>query len=135
MPSAPLATRFRNLLALPSCHYDGVYGRAVRDVIARDTPQAIALEVPACLMPELEWAASCLVGPEDYPRAAEKAGREGPYDPAVVAQVYEAYVDLKSAQGVADWGDLLLLTAGALEEHAGVAEEFRARYRSFVVDE
>ncbi len=87
------------------------------------------------LLSELEWAASCLVGPEDYPAAAERAGREGPYDPAVVAQVYEAYVDLKSAQGVADWGDLLLLTAGALEEHAGVAEEFRSRYRSFVVDE
>jgi DNA helicase-2/ATP-dependent DNA helicase PcrA len=53
----------------------------------------------------------------------------------VVAQVYEAYVDLKSSQGVADFGDLLLLTAAALEENAFVAEEFRARYRSFVVDE
>jgi DNA helicase-2/ATP-dependent DNA helicase PcrA len=87
------------------------------------------------LLSELEWAAGCLVGPEDYPAAATRAGREGPYDAAVVAQVYEAYVDLKSAQGAADWGDLLLLTAGALEEHAGVAQEFRARYRSFVVDE
>jgi DNA helicase II / ATP-dependent DNA helicase PcrA len=87
------------------------------------------------LLSELEWAASGLVGPEDYPAAAARAGREGPYDAAVVAQVYEAYVDLKSAQGVADWSDLLLLTAGALEEHAGVAEEFRSRYRSFVVDE
>ena len=87
------------------------------------------------LLSELEWAASCLIGPEDYPAAAAKAGREGPFDPAVVAQVYEAYVELKSAQGAADFSDLLLLTAGALEEHAGVAEEFRARYRSFVVDE
>ena len=87
------------------------------------------------LLSELEWAASCLVGPQDYPAAAARAGREGPFDPAVVAQVYEAYVDLKSAQGVADFGDLLLLTAAALEENATVAEEFRARYRSFVVDE
>ncbi|MEX2290582.1 MAG: ATP-dependent DNA helicase UvrD2 [Mycobacteriales bacterium] len=87
------------------------------------------------LLSELEWAASCLVGPEDYPAAAARSGRQGPYDPAVVAQVYGAYVDLKSAQGLADWGDLLLLTAAALEEHAGVAEEFRARYRCFVVDE
>jgi DNA helicase-2/ATP-dependent DNA helicase PcrA len=45
------------------------------------------------LLSELEWAASCLVGPEDYPRPRRRAGREGPYDPAVVAQVYEAYVD------------------------------------------
>ncbi len=87
------------------------------------------------LLSELEWAASSLIGPEDYPAASVRAGREGPYDPAVVAQVYDAYVDLKSAQGAADWSDLLLLTAGALEEHAGVAEEFRSRYRSFVVDE
>ncbi len=87
------------------------------------------------LLAELDWAASTLVGPEDYPAAAARAGREGPYDPAVVAQVYGAYRDLKQAQGAADFNDLLLLTAGALEEHAGVAEEFRARYRSFVVDE
>ena len=87
------------------------------------------------LLAELDWAASTLVGPEDYAAAATRAGRDGPYDPAVVAQVYGAYRDLKQAQGAADFNDLLLLTAGALEEHAGVAEEFRARYRSFVVDE
>ncbi len=87
------------------------------------------------LLGELEWAASSLVGPEDYPQAAVRAGRQGPYDPGVVAQVYGAYVQLKQAQGLADFGDLLMLTAGALEEHAGVAEEFRARYRWFVVDE
>ncbi|MCW2613793.1 MAG: uvrD, partial [Frankiales bacterium] len=87
------------------------------------------------LLSELDWAASTLVGPEDYPVAAARAGRDGPYDPAVVAQVYDAYVQLKTDQGVADFNDLLLLTAGSLEDHAGVAEEFRARYRSFVVDE
>jgi DNA helicase-2/ATP-dependent DNA helicase PcrA len=87
------------------------------------------------LLSELEWAASTLVAPDDYPAAAARAGREGPYDAAVVAQVYEAYRALKTAQGLADFGDLLLLTAGALEESAAVAQEFRSRYRSFVVDE
>jgi len=87
------------------------------------------------LLSELEWAASTLVAPDDYPVAAAKAGREGPFDAAVVAQVYDAFRQLKSAQGLADFDDLLLLTAGALEESAPVAEEFRARYRSFVVDE
>jgi hypothetical protein len=47
------------LIGLPSCHYDGAYGRAVLEVIARDAPQVIALEVPPSLMPELEWAAAC----------------------------------------------------------------------------
>jgi len=87
------------------------------------------------LLSELEWAAGTLIGPDAYPAAAAAAGRQPPFDAAVVAQVYEGYRTLKSAQGLADFDDLLLLTAGALEEHRDVAEEFRARYRSFVVDE
>jgi len=87
------------------------------------------------LLSELEWAASSLYGPEDYVVAAQKAGRQPPFDAPTVAQVYAAYRDLKQAQGVADFSDLLLLTAGVLEEQGSVAEEFRARYRSFVVDE
>jgi DNA helicase II / ATP-dependent DNA helicase PcrA len=87
------------------------------------------------LLSELEWAAATLVAPEDYPARAAAAGREAPFDAAVVAQVYDGYRQVKQDQGVADFDDLLLLTAGALEESRDVAEEFRARYRSFVVDE
>ena len=87
------------------------------------------------LLSELEWAAATLVGPEDYVTAAVTARRQPPYDGAVVASVYAAYRDLKTAQGVADFDDVLLLAAAILEEHRDVAEEFRARYRSFVVDE
>jgi DNA helicase-2/ATP-dependent DNA helicase PcrA len=87
------------------------------------------------LLSELEWAASSLYGPEDYVVGAQKAGRQPPFDAAVVAQVYAAYADLKQAQGVADFDDLLLLTAGVLEESGELAREFRDRYRSFVVDE
>ncbi len=87
------------------------------------------------LLAELEWAACTLVGPDEYPAAVAKAGRTPPYDAPVVAQVYEAYRALKQAQDVADFDDMLLLTAGVLEEHPDVAEEFRSRYRSFVVDE
>src|SRR3954469_829587 len=87
------------------------------------------------LLSELEWAASSLFGPEDYVVAAQKAGRRPPFDAAVVAQVYEAFGDLKRAQGLSDFDDLLLLTAGILEEQGDVAREFRDRYRSFVVDE
>jgi len=87
------------------------------------------------LLSELEWASCTLVGPDDYPAAAARAGRVPPFDAPVVAQVYSAYRDLKQAQGVADFDDLLLLTAAVLEEHPDVAQEFRSRYRSFVVDE
>ena len=87
------------------------------------------------LLSELEWATCTLLSPDDYPAAALAAGRTPPYDGAVVAQVYAGYRDLKQAQGVADFDDMLLLTAGILEEHADVAAEFRSQYRSFVVDE
>ena len=87
------------------------------------------------LLSELEWAASSLYGPQDYVAAAQQAHRQPPFDAPTVAQVYAAYGELKQAQGVADFDDLLLLTAGVLEEQGAVAEEFRDRYRSFVVDE
>ncbi len=87
------------------------------------------------LLSELEWAASSLVGPGDYVRAADKAGRTPPYASGEVALVMEEFVELKQRQHLADFDDMLLLTAGILTEHVALAEEFRARYRSFVVDE
>jgi DNA helicase-2/ATP-dependent DNA helicase PcrA len=85
------------------------------------------------LLSEIEWATCTLTTPEDY--VARSVGRTPPFPAADVAAVYAAYRDLKTAQGLADFDDMLLYTAGILEEHADVAEEFRARYRSFVVDE
>jgi len=85
------------------------------------------------LLSEVEWAASTLTGPEDY--VTRSTGRGLPFDAADVAAVYAAYRDLKTAQGLADFDDMLLYTAGILEEHPDVAREFRERYRSFVVDE
>jgi DNA helicase-2/ATP-dependent DNA helicase PcrA len=85
------------------------------------------------LLAEVEWAASTLTAPEEY--VARSAGRALPYDAVDVAAVYAAYRDLKTAQGLADFDDMLLYTAGILEEHQDVATEFRLRYRSFVVDE
>ena len=52
-----------------------------------------------------------------------------------VAAVYAGYEELKNRAELLDFDDLLLHTAAALEEHRGVAEEFRDRYRCFVVDE
>jgi DNA helicase-2/ATP-dependent DNA helicase PcrA len=86
---------------------------------------------------EIEWAKASLISPEDYPVAVAKAGRDIPLDAAKVAGVYAGYEKLKARGDVAllDFDDLLLHTAGAIENDAAVAEEFRARYRCFVVDE
>jgi DNA helicase-2/ATP-dependent DNA helicase PcrA len=87
---------------------------------------------------EIEWAKASLISPEDYPAAVASAARDTPMDAGKVAGVYAGYESLKvDRDGVAllDFDDLLLHTAAAIEDDAGVAAEFRDRYRCFVVDE
>lgn len=87
---------------------------------------------------EIEWAKASLIGPEEYPAAVAAAGRDIPLDAGQIAGVYAAYEALK-ARGehvtLLDFDDLLLHTAAAIENDPAVAEEFRDRYRCFVVDE
>jgi DNA helicase-2/ATP-dependent DNA helicase PcrA len=84
---------------------------------------------------EIEWAKATLVTPDEYPAAVAKLRRETPGAAEQVAAVYAGYEALKNRAEMLDFDDLLLHTAAAMEEHAGVAEEFRDRYRCFVVDE
>jgi DNA helicase II / ATP-dependent DNA helicase PcrA len=86
---------------------------------------------------EIEWAKASLITPEQYPSAVAQAGRDIPLDAERVAAVYAGYESLKARAEVTqlDFDDLLLHTAAAIENDAAVAEEFRDRYRCFVVDE
>jgi DNA helicase-2/ATP-dependent DNA helicase PcrA len=84
---------------------------------------------------EIEWAKATLVTPDEYPATVAKLRRETPAAAEQVAAVYAGYEALKNRAEMLDFDDLLLHTAAALDEHAGVAEEFRDRYRCFVVDE
>jgi DNA helicase-2/ATP-dependent DNA helicase PcrA len=84
---------------------------------------------------EVEWAKATLQTPESYVAAATAAGRETPLPPDQIAQVYDAYQEVKAESGFLDFEDLLLLTAALIEEHRFVADELRSRYRHFVVDE
>nr|MDQ3579064.1 ATP-dependent DNA helicase UvrD2 [Actinomycetota bacterium] len=87
------------------------------------------------LASEIEWSKASLIAPIDYPAAAVRANRDTPGPAEKIAKVYEAYEALKNQARKLDFDDLLLHTAAALEEHSAVAEEFRDRYRCFVVDE
>src|SRR5690606_25867780 len=61
-----------------------------------------------------------------------------PFDAAKVAAVYAGYERLKARRDgttLLDFDDLLLHTAAAIENDVAVAQEFRDRYRCFVVDE
>jgi DNA helicase II / ATP-dependent DNA helicase PcrA len=84
---------------------------------------------------EIEWAKSSLVEPAEYPAAAAKAGREPPHDPAKMVELYQAYEQVKRSAGVIDFEDLIRAAAWGIEEHADVADQVRAQYRHFVVDE
>ena len=87
------------------------------------------------LASEIEWAKSSLVEPEDYAAAAARAQRETPHEPAKVAEVFAAYERLKRSSGLIDFEDVLRAVVWGIEEHPDVAEQVRAQYRHFVVDE
>ncbi|UXA15046.1 ATP-dependent DNA helicase UvrD2 [Mycobacterium sp. SMC-8] len=87
---------------------------------------------------EIEWAKASLITPEAYAQAVAEVGRDIPFDAEKVATAYANYETLKSRrEGMAllDFDDLLLHTAAAIENDSAVAQEFRDRYRCFVVDE
>ncbi|MFF9181300.1 ATP-dependent DNA helicase UvrD2 [Streptomyces misionensis] len=84
---------------------------------------------------EIEWCKVTQTIPADYPYAAAKAGREAPRDPAEIAHLYAAYEDLKRDRAVIDFEDVLLLTVAILQDRHDIAEQIRAQYQHFVVDE
>jgi DNA helicase-2/ATP-dependent DNA helicase PcrA len=87
------------------------------------------------LASEIEWAKASLVAPDDYPATAARLQRDIPVLATKVAEAYSAYEKVKTAAQVLDFDDLLLHTTAILEEHGTIAQEFRERYRCFVVDE
>lgn len=84
---------------------------------------------------EIEWSKVTQTVPADYALAALKAGRESPRDPAEIAQLYSVYEDLKRDRVVIDFEDVLLLTVGILQDRQDIADQVRAQYQHFVVDE
>ena len=89
------------------------------------------------LAAEVEWAKVTRTSPEDYPAAAQRAGRTPPLDldAATMGRVFAGYEEAKRTKGLIDFEDVLLLTVAALEDRRDVAEEVRSAYRHFVVDE
>jgi DNA helicase II / ATP-dependent DNA helicase PcrA len=84
---------------------------------------------------EIEWAKVTGVRPEDYPSAAEKAGRTTAPGPAATSGLYAAYQELCRERHVIDFESVLELTAAILAEHPEVAAAVRDQYRHFVIDE
>nr|WP_179120081.1 ATP-dependent DNA helicase UvrD2 [Streptomyces tsukubensis] len=84
---------------------------------------------------EIEWAKVTQTVPSDYAAAVAKAARTPPRDPAETAQIYGLYEQLKRERSVIDFEDVLLLTVGILQDRHDIADQVRAQYKHFVVDE
>lgn len=98
----------------------------------------LRLDRPAVrdLASEVEWAKVSLLTPETYPQAARQAGRDpAGLDATAMARVLQVYEDVKGERGVIDFEDVLLVTAGVLQDHPQIADTVRQQYRHFVVDE
>ena len=88
------------------------------------------------LAAEIEWAKVSMLTEASYPQAAQAAGREAPgVDHLVMARLLREYEEAKTQRRVIDFEDVLLLMVGLLVERPDVAEQVRAQYRYFVVDE
>ncbi|WP_112133716.1 ATP-dependent DNA helicase UvrD2 [Glycomyces dulcitolivorans] len=87
------------------------------------------------LTTEIEWAASTLIGPDDYVSAIAALGRDAPAAPEDVAKVYAAYIEAKRRAGVMDFADVLAYTADLITDVEAAADQIRNQYRFFVVDE
>ncbi|WP_030158917.1 ATP-dependent DNA helicase UvrD2 [Glycomyces sp. NRRL B-16210] len=87
------------------------------------------------LTTEMEWAASSLIGPDDYVSAIAALGRDAPAPAEDVAKVYAAYIEAKRRAGVMDFADVLAHTADMITDDDAIADQIRSQYRFFVVDE
>ncbi|THV24466.1 ATP-dependent DNA helicase UvrD2 [Glycomyces paridis] len=87
------------------------------------------------LTTEIEWAASSLIGPDDYVGTIAALGRDAPAAPEDVAKVYAAYIEAKRRAGVMDFADVLAYTADLIGDVEAAADQIRSQYRFFVVDE
>src|SRR5699024_9281915 len=89
------------------------------------------------LATEVEWAKVSMISPENYEQAATAIGRPAPagFDHRTVSRLLTDYEVVKEIRGVIDFEDVLMLLGAFLQEHPRMADEVRAQYRRFVVDE
>ena len=87
------------------------------------------------LSSDLEWAKVNFLTGAAVGERAIAINRSLAVDAAAFAQLQVAYEDAKAARGLLDFEDVLLVTAGAMADRPDIADEVRAAYRWFTVDE
>jgi DNA helicase II / ATP-dependent DNA helicase PcrA len=84
---------------------------------------------------EIEWRKITRLTLEDYARAAESRALPPGLGVDGMVAMQEAYERIKDERRQLDFEDVLLATAGMIESEPRIAEQVRAQFRFFVVDE
>ena len=85
---------------------------------------------------EIEWAKVTQVRPDEYVAAVARAARPaGPLGTDAVAALYDTYERLRRERQLIDFESVLELTAAIVAENRQAADQVRASFRYFVVDE
>ncbi len=103
--------------------------------LARTLPGGYRYVAVRDLAGEIEWAKARRVGPAAYEEAIEADGHDGPLPARLFAPLYGRYEAAKARAGRIDFEDMLEMTIRLIEDDASAADEIRARYRWFSVDE
>ena len=82
---------------------------------------------------EIEWAKNRMIPPERY--LASLGEHEPPIPAELMHRVYEGYERRKRTMGRLDFEDMLGLNVRLLDEYPAAAEQVRARFHAFTVDE
>ena len=82
---------------------------------------------------EIEWAKNRMITPARY--LIELGDHEPPIPAELMHRVYEGYERRKRSTGRFDFEDMLGLALRLFDEHPDAAEQVRARYAAFTVDE
>jgi len=101
--------------------------------LANSLPAPFKFRPAGDLATEIEWARNRRITPERY---RESLGDHVPPIPDdLMLRVYSRYEEVKRAQGLTDFEDLLELAIRLYDSDREATRTFRERYRSFTVDE
>jgi DNA helicase-2/ATP-dependent DNA helicase PcrA len=84
---------------------------------------------------EIEWAKARMIGPDEYARAADAAGRRLPRPAEALAELYARYEAEKRKRRVLDFDDVLRECVAAMAREPEFAAAQHWRFRHLFVDE
>ena len=101
--------------------------------IANSLPAPYKFRPAGDLATEIEWARNRRITSDRY--RASLDGHEPPIPADLMERVYRQYEEVKLAQGLTDFEDLLELTIRLYDSSPEAGSTFRERYLAFTVDE